>query len=109
MIYAIEALGSNCIKFGIAKRVGYRQRVLQTGSPYELAVRAIADWPDSAEQRIHDFLAADHVRGEWFRDGDKALEVIRHMNTSTYAEFDAMLISGMPRRLRHHLASVPRG
>ena len=106
MIYAVEAFGSGCIKFGIAKLVGHRIKNLQVGCPYELAVRAVADWPDSAEMRIHSYLITEHVRGEWFKDGDKASSVIALMNTGSYIDLDNMIVASMPRRLRHHLAII---
>lgn len=76
MIYAIRALGTNLIKFGKAKNPQDRICTLQTGCPVDLALIAIADWPDVEERRAHIYLDSEHSRGEWFRDGDKARRLI---------------------------------
>src|SRR5678816_3391319 len=76
MIYAIRALGTSYIKFGKAASVGKRLKELETGSPHELYIEAVADWPDEEERRIHRYLIDSYVRREWFEDGDGTNEVI---------------------------------
>ena len=66
--------------------------MLQIGNPSQLHLIAYADWPDSEEWRIHQFLENDWVRGEWFtrsalanrvidllRDGKAGLEAWQNM------------------------------
>jgi len=92
VIYAIRCSGSSHIKFGKAKNPKRRLDMLQTGNPSQLQLIAWADWPDSEEWRIHQFLEQDWVRGEWFarsalanrviellRDGEAGLEVWKNM------------------------------
>lgn len=77
MIYAIRALGTDFIKFGKAKDVGKRYNDIQSTSPFELRIEAIADWPDYMERAIHKLLS---LRGEWFSDSpltQEALEWLR--------------------------------
>jgi hypothetical protein len=84
MIYAIRAVGTNLIKFGKAKNPESRIAVLQTGCPVDLALIAIAEWPDKEEGKIHIYLAGDHARGEWFRDGDRAQRLLDCMRDRAY-------------------------
>lgn len=104
MIYAIEAVGSGFVKFGFAgKDAGDRLRAMQTGCPHELAVRATAEWPDSVEFRIHQYLADVHHRGEWFRIGPEADAVIQAMIRGRFEDWHELLTKSMPARLRHHI------
>lgn len=79
MIYAIRAVGTKFIKFGRAASVGRRLKELDTGCPHELHIEAVADWPDGQESAIHAYLEADFEKLEWFRDGDRAAQVIAWM------------------------------
>lgn len=79
MIYAIEAVGTGFIKIGKAGRVGKRLRELECACPHELAILAVADWPDGSEPAIHLYLRSEWERGEWFRDGPKIKEVLSWM------------------------------
>ena len=76
MIYAIRAVGTEFVKIGKANSVGRRLRELEVASPHELHIEAVADWPDGEERRLHIYLRAHYVRGEWFRDGERLTEVI---------------------------------
>jgi hypothetical protein len=76
VIYAIRALGTNLIKFGKAKSPESRIAILQTGCPVDLALIAVADWPDSEDFKLHIFLSEDHARGEWFKDGNRAKKAL---------------------------------
>lgn len=79
VIYAIRAVGTEYIKFGKANSVGKRLKGLETACPFELEVCAVADWPDGAELAVHLYLYNDRERGEWFRDGPMAREVMTWM------------------------------
>jgi hypothetical protein len=76
VIYAIRAVGTEFVKIGKANSVGNRLKSLETASPYELHIEAVGNWPDHEERRIHRYLEASYVRGEWYRDGQKMEEVI---------------------------------
>src|SRR3990167_4713784 len=102
MIYAIEAVGSRFVKFGLSRGPGGRLETLQTGCPFELVVVAVADWPNREELRIHAHLAAVHHRGEWFTDGQEVSEVIEVMKGGKIDAWWDLLARKMPRRLRHH-------
>jgi len=52
---------------------------LETGCPHELHIEAVADWPDEEERRLHRYLEASFVRGEWFEDGARVQGLIKLM------------------------------
>lgn len=83
MIYAIRAVGTEYIKFGKADSVGKRLKELETASPYELNIEAVANWPNEEERRIHRYLMSSYVRGEWFTVSERAAEVIRLFQDTT--------------------------
>ena len=85
MIYAIRAVGTDYIKFGKAEDVTKRLRELQTGNHIELQVEACCEGGKDEECWIHWQLyqARLHHRGEWFKDGPKAQEIIATMRTNT--------------------------
>ena len=110
MIYAVRALETPYIKFGIARGIERRLTTMQTGCPYELRAVAFADWPNQAERQIHAFLKADRVRGEWFKQGKDADTVIDALRHSTYEQWTTLLSNLMIKRrseLRSLLGSVP--
>lgn len=79
MIYAIEAVGTEYVKFGIAQNLKRRLVFLQVGCPLELRNIASANWPDSEEDAIHFFLADKRLRGEWFSKSDETRLVVQYM------------------------------
>lgn len=81
VIYAIHAIGTEFVKIGIANGPDGRLCTLQTGSPYELVLLGMADWPDSMERYLHGKLGEHHVRGEWFRMTPPVLAVIEHIKS----------------------------
>lgn len=76
MIYAIQAVNTDFIKFGVASGVERRLVYLQTGCPFELVLVAVADWPAGDEALIHRYLHASRVRGEWFSRGGQVETVV---------------------------------
>ena len=76
MIYAIRVHGTDFVKIGIAKNVKRRLIAIATSMPFEIDQLAVADWPHSEEKRIHHYLAAYRVRGEWFYMTYKTSNVI---------------------------------
>jgi hypothetical protein len=76
VIYAIRAVGTGYVKIGKANSVGKRLKELETSSPHELHIEAVANWPNEDERRLHNYLISLHVRGEWFKDGELMSEVI---------------------------------
>ena len=79
MIYAIQAVGTEFIKYGVAMSVGARLRNLRVASPHELVILATANWSNQAESRIHSLLRSEYVRGEWFRHRGLSLDIVRLM------------------------------
>ena len=66
MIYAIEAVGLDRVKFGRAKNPRSRLGAFATGSPVPLRLIAVAEWPDDHERIIHDAFSTSRAGGEWF-------------------------------------------
>ena len=66
MIYAIEAVGLDRVKFGRAIKPVTRLKKLSTGSPVPLKLLAVAEWPDDHEIMIHDAFRDFRICGEWF-------------------------------------------
>lgn len=66
MIYAIEAIGLDRVKFGKARNPWDRVKLLATGSPVPLELIIAAPWPDYYEGVIHRAFADERIAGEWF-------------------------------------------
>ena len=66
MIYAIEAIGLDRVKFGKAKDPEARFKILSTASPVPLQLIIVAPWPDIYEGVIHRAFAEERITGEWF-------------------------------------------
>jgi hypothetical protein len=84
VIYAIRAVGTDYIKFGRARDVLIRLTTLQIGCPTELQLEAYCDGDKTEECWVHWQLyqAGLFHRGEWFKDGPKAQEIIRAMKAN---------------------------
>jgi len=108
MIYAIEAVGSGFVKFGVTafSDTDERLNAMQTGCPFELVVRATAMWPDREEFRIHRHLAAFRHRGEWFKICQETQQVIAVMDEGNIELWFRLLGSDAPSRLRRILKIV---
>ncbi len=91
MIYAIQAEGTEYVKFGITNGESVKTRlcILQVGCPHKLVLLAAAPWFDSDEERIHHYLREHHIRGEWFTLCDKARLVIKTMQEDMRESFIA--------------------
>jgi hypothetical protein len=72
--YAIEQVGAPFIKIGRANNPGARLLDLQTGSPVELRIVAMAKV--DIERELHEELAADSSGGEWFHRTERVMAVI---------------------------------
>lgn len=79
MIYAIQAVGTQYIKFGKANSVGKRLNQLETCCPHDLHIEAVADWPDAEERKIHEYLKECLVRREWFTQCEKTAQIVQMM------------------------------
>ena len=66
MIYAIEAIGLDRVKFGKAKDPEARCKILSTASPVPLQLIIVAPWPDIYEGVIHRAFSEERITGEWF-------------------------------------------
>jgi hypothetical protein len=102
MIYAIRAVGTEYVKFGRTTNISRRLWVLDTGSPFELAVEAIAPWRDREERRIHDYLSEYRTKGEWFRDSEITASVIALLKDQEkgYKRWKAIQIAARKAKLR---------
>ncbi len=85
-LYTVRAVGTQYHKIGITDNIQRRIRDLQTGSPHDLRVSEIIEFPDEetarkAEGFIHRTLtlAGMHKRGEWFdmSGGDRNSEACK--------------------------------
>lgn len=81
MIYAIRAVGTEFIKFGVAASARKRLEMLQTGCPHELQLLASRAGDRETENYIHVRLlkANCHHRGEWFRSCLETKAIIKEM------------------------------
>lgn len=66
MIYAIEAVGLDRVKFGRARNPASRIKELSTGSPVPLRMAGAEQWPDDHEALIHDIFSDFRTCDEWF-------------------------------------------
>lgn len=73
--YAIEIVGHRLVKIGKAKDVDARFSQLQTANPLELRFVDIIE--GDHEAKIHELLAAQRVRGEWFVLDGRVYDVLR--------------------------------
>lgn len=83
MLYAIRAIGTEFIKFGVTSgSCEKRLRFLQCGCPFELKLEAYCLGGRELETAIHYRLCKAKAwhRGEWFRDCDEARKIIAEMN-----------------------------
>lgn len=83
-LYAIHARGTDHVKFGIAKDVDRRLADLQVSNGHELQVLAVLPCRAKAEQYVHQYLAAGHIRGEWHHLDQQSKIVIEWMRKGDY-------------------------
>lgn len=77
LLYAI--CDGTAVKFGVARGPVARMGNLQVGNPRGLSLVAVVDDIGyGAERAVHEFLAADCVRGEWF-GGERVAAVVAAM------------------------------
>lgn len=88
MIYAIEAVGLDRVKFGRAKNPASRIRELSTGSPVPLRLVAAVGWHDEKERFIHAAFAEFRLAGEWFSMTGRVSELVRTMMSRDMSEED---------------------
>jgi hypothetical protein len=85
VIYAIRAVGTKYIKFGLVNEtnVGRRLSTLQIGCPFELEILAIGAGGLDEEREIHRILtdAGKHHRGEWFTESEETDRFIEWIKT----------------------------
>ena len=103
MIYAIHAVGTPFIKFGRATSVGKRLKELETGSPHDLYIVAVADWPDGAEAAVHKYLEPQAERREWFRDGERTQQLINWMLSGALEHLQAAITQEVESRVATQL------
>lgn len=81
-IYAVDCEGE-AVKFGIARRPLSRLAGLQVSHFKELKLLGVLRAPKACEILIHDFLAEERIRGEWFRYSEgtnRVIDLIRSKN-----------------------------
>ncbi|GAA2263539.1 GIY-YIG nuclease family protein [Streptomyces indiaensis] len=76
-VYVIGEPGSSTVKIGFSKAPEKRLWFHQGGSPVALSLVATFEGDQYLEAELHRFFSADHVRGEWFRLGDRPVEKVR--------------------------------
>jgi hypothetical protein len=108
VIYAIQAVGTDFIKFGKANSVSKRLKDLEVGNPHELHIVGAADWPDGAETAIHKYLATQCERGEWFRDGELVQQVIGWMLNDSFEHLQVGIADAVEKQTIRKLARQNR-
>lgn len=93
MIYAVECVGTEYVKFGYTDELTAtgRLRDLQTGCPLELRLIASCSGGREVEQKIHMWLIKRRGRGEWFTRGVEVDAVLLLMRRDAW-------------RREHHIA-----
>jgi hypothetical protein len=90
MIYFISDLsGVGPVKIGYTSgSVEERRKALQTGSPMQLAIVAMAEGSEFAEKRLHDICEPERLHGEWFKRGPRTLNLLRDAQSGTLIGLD---------------------
>lgn len=81
-VYFILDSDRKLIKIGIAKDVEHRIAALQTASPTDLRIVGCLAGARDLERTIHELLAVDRVRGEWFRPSPRLLRLVADARTA---------------------------
>lgn len=71
-VYFIREGGTGAVKIGLAVKPRERMASLQCAHAYELDLLAYVKGGLDTERRLHQELAEDRLRGEWFRDSPPA-------------------------------------
>jgi hypothetical protein len=76
-LYAIGITGADLLKFGVSVAPVKRLNALQTANPLPLELIAHVGCDRNLEGDVHQYCAAQHVRGEWFKRAGRAAVVER--------------------------------
>lgn len=98
-VYLVEAVGSDCVKIGIARNIEQRLAGLQTSCPHTLVVRDIFKGGRKEERKLHRLLKTHRVRGEWFRDCGRVQEI--------WAEFKSIQPPELAINKSRHGVAIP--
>lgn len=74
IVYFIE--GDGVIKIGFSTDVGKRLADLRTGTAAKIELIEYARASREVERAIHQILASERVRGEWFKASDKTIDLM---------------------------------
>jgi len=66
-VYAIQNTRSRSVKFGFSRKPLDRCAALQVANEDQLAMVGSVFGDKCHEKLVHKFLAAEHIRGEWYR------------------------------------------
>lgn len=80
-IYAIRAGASGPVKFGWARDIGERLRKFQTAHFVTLTVAGFGPGTRHDEAQLHQRLAAERIRGEWYRASNTTLAAVAALAT----------------------------
>lgn len=75
LVYFIED-GIDAIKIGYSTDIHRRLTDLKTGSDRHLSLVDYAIGDRSIERELHRLLASERIRGEWFKQTDKTMDLI---------------------------------
>jgi len=88
-IYFIQCGTNGPIKIGYTnKDVKERLSQLQTACPYELKLLWVTDGDQEDEQKMHESLKHENIRGEWFRPGKDVLAAVRDSDNEYIVEMN---------------------
>lgn len=76
-VYFIQSDETGPIKIGVTNNIMYRLSMLQTGSPYQLHIRALQPGDVSIERAYHQVFEEHRISGEWFEPVPKLLATIK--------------------------------
>ena len=80
VVYFVQAGKSGPIKIGFATDLTKRIASLQTGCPDDLRLLAVVDGGREVERRMHNRVAGDRIRGEWFRPTAEVLALVAEVS-----------------------------
>jgi hypothetical protein len=80
------------IKVGRTERYKERLAELQIGVPYKLNTLCKFVAPDWLENKIHRYLEADHVHGEWFKLSNRSIQLLKIAMSGKYEKVARKII-----------------
>lgn len=85
-LYAVVAMcAERPIKIGFTEDLHGRVKTLQTGNPFLLRILGTIRGGKRTEEKIHRYLSADRLMGEWFASSPRTMGVVHRFKGDTAA------------------------